>query len=197
MQRLSRHYGQKKVQIEDISKKDPLLGKYRKADVQLLPASASYSAKKALIASAKNSIEIIGSYAGGVHFQEVLDIIESKLEENTGLRVHILFCPDMSTQEDFDRVASLKKRYPGFFEYCISPAKLSFSAPHTRENHSKLIVVDEKYFVLGGTSIFSRLNKEQASLKEEETHLTCAAGMLEKSVQDMDAVGRGVTLLER
>lgn len=51
---------------------DPLLGKYQKANVKLLSASSSFATKKALIASAKNSIEIIGSYAGGVHFQKSL-----------------------------------------------------------------------------------------------------------------------------
>ncbi len=167
----------------------PSLGKYQSASIRLADAVQAHEWKKELIHKAKQSIEILGSYAGGVHFQEVLDIIEYKLRQEPQLRVHILFCPDMATKKDNRRLLLLQKYFPESFRFCIAHSQLSLKPPHTREMHAKMVVVDQKYFVLGGTSIFSRLNREISTVKEEEEELTVAAKLLEKSVQDMDTVG--------
>jgi phosphatidylserine/phosphatidylglycerophosphate/cardiolipin synthase-like enzyme len=155
--------------------------------------TASFEWKKELISSAESSIELSPNYAGGVQFRETLQLIAARMREKSELRTHILLSADLLEASDKRLLQSLEDEFKGRFIYVITEVVVS-SEPirHAEENHIKLLVVDEKYFVMGGSGIGPKMTREVYQPDQEEAaDESFKASLLDKAFRDMDLVGEG------
>jgi len=170
----------------------PQVGRYY--ETRLLVAKTAdegYQWKKKLIHSAETSIELSANYAGGKEFRKILHLIEQRLQEKPSLKAHLLVNPELLEPEDKHMLKELQDRYQGRFLFLIHSPHVHFEGGiHTEENHVKMLVVDEKYFVTGGTSIHPRLASEtQGDRSDVKAPRARTARALDLSSRDNDIVG--------
>lgn len=142
--------------------------------------------KLEFIKSAQYSIEISGSICGGKVFREALRAIKDRLKEAPDLNVHILSTPDLLEPEDQKLLEELVNTHPNKFHCLITSFK--FNSYYRQENHVKVVVVDQKYYVVGGTNYQDRLSKEAP---KDEIPASIADKILGSGSSDMDVVGSG------
>lgn len=145
--------------------------------------------KLKFIQEANHSVEISGSICGGKVFREALKAIEQRIKANPHFQAHILSTNDLLEKEDKKLIEDLKKAYPRNFHCLQTPAEI-VSKLYRRENHVKVLIVDEKYYILGGTNYQDRLSEESAPNKSPNNILD---NLLGTGSSDMDVVGRGKT----
>ena len=135
-----------------------------------------------ILSEAKQSIEIVGNYCGGEPFLQILSLLDQLLESNPHLQVHFILTPILMDETDLEMLALITERYPEQFHALITETiPLLTSEWVSMENHTKMIVVDEKYFITGGTSM-----KERTDFNDHHDH-----HILWYKAKDMDIVGKG------
>ncbi len=171
------------------------LGKYTDVNLRLTEnADESRDWKLKMIDAAEESIEFSCNFAGGELFRDALSRIETKLKNKADFRAHLILShDDILESQDKEILKRLSETYPGKFEYLISDRhrKLGLSI-HTEENHIKMLVIDGKYFVSGGTGMapqFCRDNHVPAP--GEKT-----SGLIPPAAKDTDLVGESTKLAE-
>lgn len=147
--------------------------------------------KKKLIETAEQSIEISPNYVGGAAFIEFLKIIERRMEERPNLKVHMIFSIEMLEKEDKIYLERLIKNFPNFKCLPTSAQIHLSSANWTSENHTKLLIVDEKYFVMGGSGINNPQVTEETPFDYKPKNLVNRF-IMPKSFRDTDVIGEGV-----
>ena len=170
------------------------LGVYSLNDGFITTDSAqSLKFKLQLIEKAEQSIEIMPNYFSGEVMAQVLKIIETQLESKPNLKVNIITSSArINTNEEWERFNELKTKFPGRFQALFIPYMPNINpAIKTYDSHMKMVVVDEKYFVLGGTSLTDEFSvkgdeKPQRALNQNLTDRCLAAGF-----RDHDLVGKG------
>eukprot|EP00012_Vannella_robusta_P004368 CAMPEP_0206191800 /NCGR_PEP_ID=MMETSP0166-20121206/5571_1 /ASSEMBLY_ACC=CAM_ASM_000260 /TAXON_ID=95228 /ORGANISM="Vannella robusta, Strain DIVA3 518/3/11/1/6" /LENGTH=630 /DNA_ID=CAMNT_0053608159 /DNA_START=15 /DNA_END=1903 /DNA_ORIENTATION=+ len=155
--------------------------------------------KLKLLRAATQSIEISGNYCGGKCFREALEIIRDKLQQYEELQVHILSSPELLQSPDVSLANSITKEFPARFHFLQTKTicKRVFRSGEgadlleSRENHVKLVVVDDYYFVAGGTNFEEHLGTRG----EEDQAIHITSSMYERFVltasRDMDVAGAG------
>ncbi|MCB1112153.1 MAG: phosphatidylserine/phosphatidylglycerophosphate/cardiolipin synthase family protein [Chlamydiia bacterium] len=156
-------------------------------------AAESLENKLKIIKSAKQSIEISANYLGGNCCNLLLQSLIERLETRKGLQVHILVTPDFLGDEDLKNLEWMQEKYPDRFHLVITPVKVDLT-PCFRfhENHVKVVIVDEKYFVFGGSSIQDFLSTQgnaEAPFAPDANFLQ--KNILASSARDHDVVGCG------
>lgn len=155
-------------------------------------STESFAWKKELIKSAKHSIELSGSFCAGPAFREILDLMEEKMVSNRDIQIRILCTPDLLQGADKQRLKELQEKYPDNFHLLLT-AKIPITSPGVSmpEMHVKLLVVDEEYFVMGGSNLQeSMLSKgDGTDLPREDRDLF--EQMSGSNWRDMDMVGKG------
>ncbi len=152
----------------------------------------SFKWKKELVESAKHSIELSGSFCAGDAFQEILDIMERKLKTNSELQIHLMSTPDLLLTADKQRLKDLQARFPDNFHVLLTERSLTTTpGVSLPENHVKVLIIDETYFVMGG----SNLQESMLSTGEGKDPPRENRGILEQASgtnwRDMDMVGKG------
>lgn len=149
--------------------------------------------KYELLRNAKCSIELSAGLSGGKVLQNMLAIIKDKLTTNPVIRVHVLVSESMMLKEaDRSELISLSTIFPDRFQALINANTgliMQEGRLHTTENHIKLLIVDEKYFILGGTNSFENLCRGAPpadSISEDFLD-----EFLSPAVRDMDIVVSG------
>ncbi len=168
------------------------LGKYAKADLRISPvANESFEWKLKLIRSAKQSIELSPNFAGGPYFQRALDAIDATMTENENVSTHILLSFDQIETRDSDRLKALQEKYPNRFKFLVSP-RVTHILPtlHTEENHVKLLVVDGRYFTVGGTGMQEQLSREASSPEQGISGTSIGSKFVPEGVRDLDTIGK-------
>lgn len=175
-----------------VSSESGKIGKYYEADVRLISrADRSLEWKKALIESAQESIEISANFAGGSSFREVLDCIEHKMDEKERVKTHMILSVDLLEDEDYAFLKKLQEKFGDRFQLLVTDRHYKLGLDlHTEENHIKMVVVDGKYFVGGGTSIHPRFCREEYNPDLDDEKPTPAAQLLEQASKDADVVGK-------
>lgn len=147
--------------------------------------------KKKLIETAEQSIEISPNFVGGASFIEFLKVLERRMKERPNLKVHMIYSKELLEKEDKTYLKRLKKTFPQF--KCL-PTTMQVhlsSANWTEENHSKLLVVDEKYFVIGGSGINDVQVTEETPPNYKPKSLANKF-IMPKSFKDTDVIGEGM-----
>jgi phosphatidylserine/phosphatidylglycerophosphate/cardiolipin synthase-like enzyme len=143
--------------------------------------------KLEFVKSANHSIEISGSICGGEVFRETLFAIEDRIKQRPNLQVYLLTTPDLLEKADRDLLKILAEKYPGNFHYLIGGTKFNKDL-YRVENHVKLMVIDEQYYITGGTNYQSTLSRPPGFKPEKET---IVHKMMGSSSSDMDLIGKG------
>lgn len=174
----------------------PKLGAFTKNHI--LPTAHTKESsewKLDMLRSAEQSIELSGNFCGGKLFREALDIMEKSLRTKPKLQIHLTASENLIEKEDRKKLEELRKTYPERFHFLETNVKLDV-CPTLRsvENHVKLLVVDGKYFVAGG----SGLQDEMGSFTgDDDEHLKDTSRpawkglILAHAYRDMDFVGEG------
>lgn len=149
--------------------------------------------KYELLKHAKKTIEISGSYAAGNPLAQVIEILREKLAENPELRVHFLlaYLSLLNSEEEIKELKELAALYPNqfFIVYRVPIFSMQNKGIYTSENHIKLLVIDEKYFVMGGTSLTNHLCQSYADNYEKPDSFL--KSFVPGASSDMDVVGAG------
>jgi len=171
--------------------------KYHTANIKVINnVSESFAWKKEFIASAETSIELSANFAGGKDFIEILDLLKQKMKAKPRLRVHILLSEDLLEAKDRKRLIQLKKQFGNRFHYLITKVHAQILPfPQSKENHVKMLVVDGKYFVMGGSGIHQRMTREKAPSKDmsKEISSRIVRAVVAPCFRDTDLIGEGVT----
>jgi len=132
------------------------------------------------IAVAEQSVEISAPLMGGEIGHRVLQAVEQRLAETEGVQVYLLTNPLLIEDADIELIKNLGKRYPQRFYYTFS-ARVPMMQPAvtTIHNHMKLIVIDERYYIAGGTNLHDRFCSSGIEPVEGE------------GGRDSDLIGRG------
>ena len=99
-----------------------------------------------------------GSYCGGASFDEVLDIILLRVQEKPKLRVVIMSSPKFLTDSNKKKIEMIRQCAEERFRWVVTAdlwvdAKQEFKSI---TNHTKGLVIDAEYCVIGGTGIEDR-----------------------------------------
>ncbi len=133
----------------------PKLGRYSANNSVVLTENAVESAlwKLDLLRSAKQSIELSGNFCGGKIFRKALRAISKNMRSNPSLKVHLIASYDLLESKDYKIIARMQRRFPNFHFLETNTRVTIDPVLRTIENHVKLLVVDEKYYVVGGTGL--------------------------------------------
>lgn len=156
--------------------------------VLLIPNNVSETSgwRFELIKNAKKTLEM-AAIAGGEVYYKTVSAFKKALKKNPELIIHF-YVSKISvifSQTDEKLLEELKIKFPHRFHYCVCEAKLSIQRDkiYTSENHIKLLVVDEKYFVVGGTNLTDFLTNNIPPDSD--------VSLFPKAASDLDVVGRG------
>lgn len=150
----------------------------------------SFEWKKRLIMSAEASIELSPNFAGGVSFRAILDLIHAQMQKKPTLRVHLLLSPDLL--EPADRIALQALAKNERFYYLITGRLLHlYPSPCLQENHVKLLIVDGKYFVVGGSGINHRMISEDYVPIKQFRREPLSSRCIDQTFRDTDIIGAG------
>lgn len=169
----------------------PKVGKYYEANVRLTEkADCGFEWKKALIESAQESIELSVNFAGGSSYREVLELMDTKMTQNEQIKTHMIASVDLLEPADKEMLNKMKEKFGDRFNVLITDRYYKVGLDfHSEENHVKMLVVDGKYFVGGGTGIHPRLSREHYDLEQDGEKPTPAARLLDPASKDADIVG--------
>lgn len=152
----------------------------------------TFELKKAIIQSAKKSIELSPNFAGGVKYRELLDLIDKQMDREKELYVHIIMSEDLLEPADKDMLHTLRVKHTSRFHYLITSRQLLLTPEmHTEENHVKMLVVDGKYFVSGGSGVHDKMVREELPEDLKTQPESVASGLIDKCFRDTDVIGRG------
>lgn len=157
-------------------------------------ADETHAWKLRLIREAKSSVEISAGYCWGYVFEELLQAIHLKLEQNPTIKIHFMAIQIVGLIADthFSFLSALEAQYPGRFHFLITDTNtfLNYDGKtYFAENHTKIIIVDEKYFLIGGTNTCDRLSTQDVNKYPDSDSL--ATEFLPKASCDMDAIISG------
>lgn len=181
------------------SSAETMLGKYTEAN--LLPINRvkkSFEWKKRLIQSAETSIELSGNYAGGDKFFEILEAINERMTIKPELKTHIIISKDLVGKKNLDFLEILKIKFPGRFN-CLITDRYYMTLPetHSEENHVKLLIIDEKYFLMGGTGIRPNMARENYDPNDGDQGETYTSRVImDRCFRDTDLAGEGKIAIE-
>ena len=179
-----------------IEEPGPMVGQYVRSDLFVeQDGTKSYEMKLAMLESAQKSILLSPCFAGGECWQKALDIIERRMEECPELRVTILISNDLLQPDDIVRMEDLQEKYPDRFNLMMV-GLVPHVEPylHTTENHTKILVVDDLYFSVGGSSIDAMGACIEGKKKEGEGKNLVAsvfAASMPGKFRDADSFGKG------
>ena len=145
-----------------------------------------------LLWKAEQSIEFSPNYGGGYVLQLCLKIMSERLKVKENLQVHIVISNNFLEDLDYSLFKEIKNKYPLRFHYLITSKQPCWKYAGFSENHEKLLIVDEKYFVAGGSGIKASM----VTRGDEKPTLTTAkktwdSYYVSPSFRDMDVVGCG------
>lgn len=145
-----------------------------------------------LFAQAKQSIEWSCNFAGGEIFCQSLNIIKTSMQANENLQVRILCSEDLLEGPDLALLDQMKKAFPDRFQ-CLITNKKILTVPEfsTIENHVKALIVDGKYFVIGGTGHHDLLSDKGDQPKSPKPSASFQSKGMGGGARDMDFVGSG------
>lgn len=147
-----------------------------------------------LIQEAKLSLEISTGFCLGAVFEHLLDTVHEKLMENSEIKINLLLFQALTfiTAEHIQFLETLQSQYSDRFTYCITKASGLMQQGekiYVTESHTKLMIVDEKYVLLGGTNLVDQLSTTDVNKYPRQD--TLGSDFLPGAASDMDAVVRG------
>ena len=150
--------------------------------------------KLKLIREANTSIEMSTGYCKGKVFENLIDAVSLQLNSNPSIKIHLLMFQllDFVSEENHTALNRLQKQYPDRFNFAITfETRLinNEGKPFFSEDHTKLIIIDEKYFLLGGTNLIDHLSTSDVNKSPPDDSIP--SYFLPRAANDMDVIGSG------
>lgn len=147
-----------------------------------------------LIQEAQVSLEISTGFCLGQVFEDLLQAVHEKLIENSEITINLLLFKnfDFISQKHIQFLESLQAQYSDRFTFLITAVTGLIKQGdkiYVTENHMKLMIVDEKYILLGGTNLIDQLSTPDVNRYPLVD--TLGTNFLPKASNDMDAIVRG------
>lgn len=143
-------------QEEQVSKK-----KFQCSVIPTLHCADTQEWRKRLILAAQHNIVISGNYCGGKALDDLLHLIDKRLEQVPKLQVLLITHPGFLGDHPYaltnpysnrKLLASLFKKYRSRF-YCVESPDIFCQSKKTT-NHAKFTIIDYgKFFIMGGSGI--------------------------------------------
>lgn len=149
-----------------------------------------------LVKEANASIEMSTGYSKGKVFENLLTTISEQLYYNPTIKIHLLVFQilDFVSKENHQELNGIRAQYPDRFDYCVTYETELINnegKAYISEDHTKLIIIDEKYFLLGGTNLVDQLSTNDVNKAPPDGSLP--SYFLPRASNDMDLVGSGPT----
>lgn len=148
--------------------------------------------KMELIKEANQSIEFAVGFTGGPLLEQTLLVIDSMMSAKPNLQVRLFIsdCPLFGWADRF-KLENLEARYPERFQFLIRGMSGLRNGCNlvTSENHIKMLIVDEKYVVLGGTNLFHLQSRSEVPVNSSYENIVNY--FHPKAGMDMDIVMKG------
>ncbi len=152
---------------------------YNCSVVPTLHGADTHEWRKRLVLAAEHNIVISGNYCGGKAFDELLQLIDQRMQQVKTLKVVIISHPKSVKDQTSNKnhvfenkklVKQLQKLYPDRFSYVESPD--SYFGLKKITNHTKCTVIDYgKYFIQGSTGIKDAFNGTGIETQNKEEAL--------------------------
>ena len=147
--------------------------------------------RKKLIQEARYSIEISGSICGGKNFSIILSLIHEQMEKEKKLFVRVMTAAELLTEDNKCLLSILSEQYRDRFRSIITSKNfIFFPEIKVLENHAKMFVVDEKYFICGGSGIQDTLNRDYCNYRSN-IRQSLKERLIGTSSRDMDVLVSG------
>lgn len=174
----------------------PALGEYSINDGFITEdAAESLEFKLKLIENAEQSIEIMPNYITGKAMTRTLQAIKAQLEKKPNLKVRMVISSMAfvgQTPDEMNQLNILKKDYENRFEFILLTLTPGIDSElRSYDNHMKMFVVDEKYFVFGGSSVMDQFSSKGDVAHELPPNLSLVEQLSEIRFRDHDLVGKG------
>lgn len=145
----------------------------------------------AFIEKAEQSIEFAPCFFGGEVCQKYLQAIEKRIKLNTRLQAYILCTTTLLEENDKAYLAQLQKSYPRQFHLAYSSTVVDLSKDLSAiDNHVKMLVVDERYFSLGGTNYDDSMCSDGTTPVNRPHGDGIIAANLPSGSRDQDLIGK-------
>lgn len=145
-----------------------------------------------LIRQAKSSIEIQACIFGGDICQRLLDELAKRLSEVGDLQVYIAVAPILIEIEDRAKIDQLKALYPNRFHLQYQhDIPLILPNIALMQCHSKFVIIDERYFSIGGTNLEESLCNDGTFTPPKKPRPGIARANIQAGARDQDVVGVG------
>lgn len=150
------------------------------------------------VSHAEHSIDIAACFFGGIIARKLLSAIEARMDVCPNLQVKILATPIFLENEDFALIEHLKAKFPNRFRL-VHATNVAIIWPDVTsiDNHTKMFIVDERYFSIGGTNLEeTQCSEGTYTPPRTGNKLTEIAKSLPAGNRDQDIVGRGAIAKE-
>ncbi len=145
-----------------------------------------------LVSHASQSIEMSPCFFGGPLLHRIMDMLEKRMQTMRGLKVHLLCSTMMLEPSDKKRLEAMRNRYSRQFHLNYTSSVISYQGDIlVTDNHVKMCVVDEKYYIFGGTNFDECLCTDGVTPVDQPIKDCIIGSKLPKGARDQDVVGRG------
>jgi len=146
----------------------------------------------ACLKEAEQMIEMSVCFMGGKILKQLLAVFNERLKARPELEVYILGSPMLLTDHDYREIALLRNNYPDRFHLQLTVSTPCESLEYrVTDNHIKCMIVDEKYFSIGGTNFDEALCTDGRFTPPPVEGASPARSILPRGVRDYDIVGKG------
>lgn len=144
------------------------------------------------IEKAEQSIELSVCFTGGSVFRDLMRGCEGRVKLFPKLQVFFLIAPVLLESYEREMIKTFEEKYPQNFHFQYSDSVFEALPDYFAiDNHLKIIVVDEKYYSVGGTNFDEFLCSDGVSTPVRRAGEGIARNTLPGGMRDQDVVGRG------
>ncbi len=147
---------------------------------------------KTFISQAESAIEWSPCLTGGILFNEICALLEERLREQPRLRVHVFLSPQFLEPSNHACLQHIQKQYANRFHCVYTTTVVSLGRNvHCTDSHVKLLIVDGKYFVTGGSNYDYTIASEGTHPEPRRVKPIHIGSQLPNGARDQDVAGAG------
>lgn len=144
------------------------------------------------IEKAEQSIELSLCFTGGTVFRDLTGACEKRIKLFPKIQVFFLIAPVLLESYERALIKEYEEKYPNNFHFQYTDSVFAaLPEYYAIDNHLKMIIVDEKYYSLGGTNFDEFLCTEGVQTPPRRSGEGIARNTLPGGMRDQDVVGRG------
>lgn len=144
------------------------------------------------IDQANQSIEFVTYTTGGKAFCDLIQAIGKRMEVKTEVKAFVLVSPLLIFDQESLALSQLKQKFPDRFHFQMTGSRFTAIPDYVvNENHIKCLIVDEKYYITGGTNLHAAFCTTGTFPIERDFGSEGISSSLPSGTRDMDVVGRG------